>query len=354
MEYNLRKYSYAKATPATKPDAADPSKSPTQGESHTSPADTMAESADSADMKAEILSSLKKDIAALIRSELTAVMTKEFDSVRSELNLLKTEVAKNTATLRSDVETVKTTVAGMEGALTMCSDDMVVAQTKISKLETTVASLQSKCVDLEGRMRRDNIRISGVAETAGSSSPAAVSKLLRDVLNLDRDVLIDRSHRGLKARGDTGGNPRVIVAKLHYHQDRVLVMKRAREAAAPLRFNGKVIYINEDFPQSVLTARLKYKDVKRFIRDRGIKDYGLIYPSRFFIKHNGTERQFQNADEAMAYARDNIRGRSPPPPPPPRRPPPTPSTTHGSEGNVGVQQEQQQHGDHAATEAAAW
>ena len=96
MEYNLRKFSYtSKPKPSPKPKATNSSVSPTQEESHSSrTADAMAAPSD---LKAEILSPLKKDIIALIRSELTDVMTKEFDGVKSELSSLKTEVAKNTA-----------------------------------------------------------------------------------------------------------------------------------------------------------------------------------------------------------------------------------------------------------------
>lgn len=76
-----------------------------------------------------------------------------------------------------------------------------------------MAELRDKYEDLEGRARRCNIRILGVPETPGSSSTTSVSKLLRDMLQLDKDVLIDRSHRSLAPR-KPGGKPRVIVAKL--------------------------------------------------------------------------------------------------------------------------------------------
>ena len=301
MAHNLRKFSYAAGTPAAKPKAAGCSDSSTQEEGLASrPGDTMA---GAADLKAEILSSLKKDIVELIKTELTSMMTKEFDGLKSELHSLKTEVANNNATIRSEVDAVKTNMAEMERGLSTCSDDVTLMQTKICKLESEVYSLQAKCLDMEGRQRRDNIRISNVVSTH-SSSPAAVSELLKKVLNLDRDIVIDRSHRGFPVKG-MEGKPRVIVAKIHYYQDRVDIIKRARQSG-PLHFEGNIISINEDFPPPVAKARLKYREVKRLLRERGCKDYGIIYPSRFFIKHDGGERQFQNADEAMEYARINV------------------------------------------------
>ncbi|KAL0147726.1 hypothetical protein M9458_056965, partial [Cirrhinus mrigala] len=49
-------------------------------------------------------------------------------------------------------------------------------------------------------------------------SIVAVSKLLKEVLSLEKDILIDRSHRSLTPK-KPNGKPRVIIAKLHYYQD---------------------------------------------------------------------------------------------------------------------------------------
>ena len=124
----------------------------------------------------------------------------------------------------------------MERGLSACSDEVTSLQASVRKLEAEVANLQEKCFDMEGRMRRSNIRILNVAEGQGSSSPAAVSKLLKEALRMDKEVLVDRSHRGLQPQRP-GGKPRAIVAKLHYYQDCIEILRRAREAG-PLRFRG--------------------------------------------------------------------------------------------------------------------
>lgn len=64
-------------------------------------------------------------------------------------------------------------------------------------MDNMKVAIKEKNDDLEGRMLRCNIRIAGVPEETGSSSTVAVSKLLKEILNLERDILIDRSHRGL-------------------------------------------------------------------------------------------------------------------------------------------------------------
>lgn len=213
-------------------------------------------------------------------------------------------MANNTATIRSEVETLKTTITEMERGLSSCSDDVTSLQIKVGKLEMEVTSLREKCLDMEGRMRRSNIPILNVPETPGSSTPAAVSKLLKEALKMDKDFLIDRSHRGLQAR-KPDGKPRVIVAKVHYYQDCVEVLRRARESG-PIRFKGTPISIFPDYPPSVAQARSAFTEVKQLLRGRDGIRYGLSYPAQLRVTHNGTDKQFQNSEDAMVYVKTKI------------------------------------------------
>lgn len=153
-------------------------------------------------------------------------------------------------------------------------------------------------------MRRCNICILNVPETPGSSTPANASKFLKEVLGMDKDVLVDRSHKGLQARR-SDGKPRVIVAKLHYFQDCVEVLHHARESG-PLRFKGTAISLFPDFPPAVAKARSAFNKVRRLLHGRDGVRYGLSYPVRLRVTHNGTERQFQNPEDTMVYMRTEI------------------------------------------------
>lgn len=79
---------------------------------------------------------------------------------------------------------------------------------------------------MEGRIRKNNVRIVGVAEMPGSSSTTAVSKLLQEVLKMERELRVDRFHRSLAPRRP-GGNPRAIIVRMHYYQDREEILKKA-------------------------------------------------------------------------------------------------------------------------------
>lgn len=90
--------------------------------------------------------------------------------------------------------------------------DEVVSVNFGNDLKKQVKDLEEKCEDLEGRMRRGNIWIAGVPEQPGSSSPTAISKLLRELLQMEKEGLVERSHRSLMQR-KPGDKPYVIIAK---------------------------------------------------------------------------------------------------------------------------------------------
>lgn len=55
-------------------------------------------------------------------------------------------------------------------------------------------------------MRSCNIRITGIEQEPGLSSTALISKLLKEVLNLEKDILFSLAPR------KSNGKPQVIVA----------------------------------------------------------------------------------------------------------------------------------------------
>lgn len=294
MAANLRKYKYSGST-STRPEASG------QSASSRSAIDM---NMDFEVIKADILSSLKSDISSVIKQELKNALAEDFDTIKSELQAMRSEIASSAAATRSEIDQMKENIKDVEGGLSTWSDEMVTLQATVTKLTSQVDDLKEKCEDMEGRMQRGNIRITGVPEQPGSSSPAAVSKLLREVLEMDRDVKIDRSHRSLVPR-KPGDKPRTIIAKLHYDGDCMEILRKARERA-PLNYNGNQITIFPDYTASVAKARAAFGDVRRALRGRQGVRYGLLFPARLRISYDGEEKEFRNASEAMDYVKRKI------------------------------------------------
>lgn len=133
MANNLRKYKFTGGVTATGPKAS--------SSTVTTPTSDTRQSGDQmdiADMKAEILTSLKTDIAMLLRSEIKTALPEDFDTINSELLLVKTELATHTSAIRSEKEAMKTTVSQMEQGLSSCSDDVTALLTKVGKQKSTI------------------------------------------------------------------------------------------------------------------------------------------------------------------------------------------------------------------------
>lgn len=93
---------------------------------------------------------------------------------------------------------MKANMKAVKVGLSTWSDEVVLVQATVADLRKQVEELREKCEDMEGSMRRGNIWITGVAEQPGSSS--RFSRLLKEVLQMDREVLIQCSHRSLTQR----------------------------------------------------------------------------------------------------------------------------------------------------------
>ncbi|KAK1893749.1 LINE-1 retrotransposable element ORF1 protein [Dissostichus eleginoides] len=269
MAANLRKYKFTKR----------PERSPTQGtpanRNGALPVRTKATGMTAEKIKADVLSSLRGDLANMLREEVKNALAKEFGLLKSELQAVRSEITTNTIAIWAEMDQMKGDIKDVGEGLSTWSDEVNLLQTVVTTLKSQVKELQVKSEDMEGRMRRGNIRIVGVDEQPDSSSPEAISKLLKEALHLDRDIKIDRSHRSLM-KWKPGDRPRVIIAKLHNDGDAAEVLRRARDRA-PLNYNGKRIAIVPDYTNNIAKARAAFTDVRKMLRGRQGVRYGPLF-----------------------------------------------------------------------------
>lgn len=83
--------------------------------------------------------------------------------------------------LCTEIDQVKVSFKEVEDGLSMWSDEVITLQSTVSVLKTDVMELKDNCDNMEGRMRRCNLRMLGVPETPRSASVASVAKLLAEV-----------------------------------------------------------------------------------------------------------------------------------------------------------------------------
>lgn len=134
-------------------------------------------------------------------------------ALKSELQGVRSEIANSTKAIRTEIDHMKADIQDMKGGLSTWSDEVASLQATVTSLQNQVVTLKDRCDDMEWRMRRSNIRIASIEEQPDSSSPKAVAKVIKEVLQMDQDIKVDTSHCTLSATkpGDRE-KPLVIIA----------------------------------------------------------------------------------------------------------------------------------------------
>ena len=144
------------------------------------------------------------------------------------------------------------------------------------ELKETVANLERKVDDLEGRNRRNNLIFHGVPQPQGpretwAECEESLKKTLKDELGMEdvEDVEIERAHR-LRGGGAGGGqSPRPVIACFRSFKDKEQILAGRRS----LKEKRSSLYISEDFSPMVRERRRKLQPFLREAKTAGKKAF---------------------------------------------------------------------------------
>ncbi|KAI4885079.1 hypothetical protein NFI96_008457 [Prochilodus magdalenae] len=188
------------------------------------------------------------------------------------------------------------------------SDAIAKMESSLLTLRAEVKTLTTKCEDLEGRQRRNNIRLFGVPEGIEGPRPTEfVSGLLQELLRLEQKPILDRVHRSLRAKPKSSEPPRPFIIGVHFYQTRELILRRAREVST-LQYQGKRLSVFPYFTSAVAKKRAEFIKVKRQLRDySGIK-FGLYFPAKLRISlPDGRVRKFDDPSAAQQFIHQELK-----------------------------------------------
>ena len=185
------------------------------------------------------------------------------------------------------------------------------AQTRIEELETFTMEakdallttlreqrkLQDKLTDLEGRSRRNNVRIFGVPEgTEGDSVTRFVEELLQRELTLPEgtNLLIQRAHRAAARRPGPGEAPRSIIINFLRFDTKELVLKTAWQKRVKL--GNSPLFFDNDYAAEVVQKRRAYMEIKKTLKAKGIRFQTPL--TRIRIHWTDGPRLYNSAQEA--------------------------------------------------------
>uniref|UniRef100_A0A672I005 L1 transposable element RRM domain-containing protein n=1 Tax=Salarias fasciatus TaxID=181472 RepID=A0A672I005_SALFA len=238
--------------------------------------------------------------------ELSADIKTQIGTLHGELqdiNNLRGELSSQMKTLTDNQSESINKQREMEKSLTDVGDRVVALEKANERLSNDYKKALEKCMDLENRSRRQNIRIVGVDEDSEKSNPTRfVVDLVMQILgreNFRSPLIIDRAHRTLGPKPGPGERPRALLVRLHYYTGKEKILQLSREKGQ-LLYNGSPVHIFPDTSPEVTRLRASFKHVKAKLRTSDVP-YSLFYPAKLLITAKGSRYVFTDPQEAEKF-----------------------------------------------------
>lgn len=241
----------------------------------------------------ESISSLTKEILDFrrdIKHELGEFKEDVRKTMKDDLKEFKDEMLQKLENQNANIGEAQTRIADLEATCIGMKEALLTAIKQNNEMH-------NKLVDLEGRGRRNNLRIYGVPEDKeGKSVVDFVSELLKTHIKLPDGVhlQIQRAHRALVAKPSADATPRSIIVNFLQFQVKELVLRAAWRANIEL--NGKRLYFDNDYTSETMQKRKAYGPIKAALKERCVR-FQTPY-TRMRIFWDSGLRIYDTADEA--------------------------------------------------------
>lgn len=225
------------------------------------------------------------------------VFAKQFEDKITSLQSTVTELTTSLEFSQKEIEDLKHTINNQNEVNNDLKD-------KLQASEVHFKDLYERCNYQEDYNRRNNLRITGMAEQRSETweqTAQQVSKLLKDKLQLP-DIQLERAHR-VGQRQDN--HERTIVARFTRYADRDAVMRNAAKLKGT-----KIFFVNEDLCPASQKIRQEKMPMLRQARSEGKLAYfrhtKLIVKERTTPNHqSGPVRSWNIGTASVAVSTPN-------------------------------------------------
>ncbi|KAJ3587576.1 hypothetical protein NHX12_011173 [Muraenolepis orangiensis] len=116
----------------------------------------------------------------------------------------------------------------------------MVLEATVKGLKSEVSRLINKCLDLEGRSRRQNVRLVGIEEGNEGNNPRQFcTTVLKEILELEDIPRLNRGHHALAPKPREGERPREFVIRVHHGDIKDCILRLSRAASVDSNLSGE-------------------------------------------------------------------------------------------------------------------
>lgn len=222
--------------------------------------------------------------------------------MKNELKDLKQEIYQKLTANSARIQANETRLSEAEARINEAeSANMALKEALIKSMERQ-KTMQEKLTDIEGRSRRNNMRIYGVPEgKEGNSVHNFVEQLLKSELALtaDKSLQIQRAHRALARKPEQNQPPRSIVVHFLEFNTKEAVLKKAW--GKKIMMEGRRLSFDHAYATEVIQKRKAYTGIKRLLKERGIRFQTPLDKMR--IHWDSGTRTYESAQDAAQELR---------------------------------------------------
>uniref|UniRef100_A0A3Q2XDV2 L1 transposable element RRM domain-containing protein n=1 Tax=Hippocampus comes TaxID=109280 RepID=A0A3Q2XDV2_HIPCM len=231
-------------------------------------------------------------------------IVKQMEEMKQGLENLREETNRKLESVNAGIRTLEERADEVEEWSTEVQEILTVSLEHQRKL-------QQKVADLEGRSRRNNIRIWGLKEgVEGDSTTDYVDKLIHKELGISEDIQLEiqRAHRALAPKAQLNKPPRAMIVNFLRFNIKENVLKTAWRT--PLQVEGNRVTFDHDYTTEVAAKRREYAGLKKILKEKRIRFQSLM--DTLMVHWTEGVKIYNSAQEAAeAIAGERVAGAEP-------------------------------------------
>ncbi|XP_074476983.1 uncharacterized protein LOC141758997 [Sebastes fasciatus] len=222
----------------------------------------------------------------------------EEGDVKEEITNLQQEIDRKLTENHRELQTQQVSITEAQTRIGELEEWKMDANETLTAVWEQTCRMQGKLTDLEGRSRRNNIRVFGLLEdTEGSSTSKYLEQLLSAELELPEgtNLQIQRAHRSLAPKPSQSTDaPRSVVVNFLQFETKEMILRKAWQKK--IHVGGKQLFFDHDYPTEIVQKRKAYAGIKKVLKEKGIRFQTPLAKIR--IHWNNGVKTYDSAREA--------------------------------------------------------